>query len=264
MHLFEIDGDHFVPTGLTRGPWDPGFMNGGAVSALCARAAELHDGGGADRSDRQLVARLTVDLVRPAPLAPLTVRTSVVRPGRKVQLVAIEIVAGEQTVARASALRMRTMPLPLPQHVEDAAPPFLSAPARLIQTDDAQPYFHSHALDMRSEPGRPVSVWARMTCDVVSGEATSPQQRAAAIADMGSGMSPVVPFTEWQFPNVDVDLHLHRLPRGEWLNLTTVTQAGDDGIGMAVAAMSDMDGRCGQVVQSVLLERRDLPVPPIS
>jgi hypothetical protein len=158
---------------------------------------------------------------------------------------------------------MRTTSLPLPGTFEDAAPAFLSEPARLIRTGDDRPHFHTHALEMRSQPGRPVSVWARVTCEVVAGEPASPQQRAAAIADMGSGMSPVVPYTEWTFPNVDVDLHLHRVPRGEWFNLTTATQAGDEGVAMAVAAMSDVDGRCGQVVQSVLIERRTQRVPPI-
>src|SRR5262245_14493046 len=36
MPLFELDGDRVVPTGLTRGPWDPTAMNGGAVAALVA------------------------------------------------------------------------------------------------------------------------------------------------------------------------------------------------------------------------------------
>jgi len=35
------------------------------------------------------VARLTVELVRPVPLAPLTMGTTLLRPGRRVQLVAI-------------------------------------------------------------------------------------------------------------------------------------------------------------------------------
>jgi hypothetical protein len=116
---------------------------------------------------------------------------------------------------------------------------------------------------MRSIAGRPVSVWARLRCAVLVGEPASPQQRAAAIADMGSGMSPVVPFEQWTFPNIDVDLHLHRIPKGEWLNLTTSTQAANQGVGMAVAAMSDVGGRCGQVVQSVLIERRQQPLPPL-
>ncbi|HUZ09903.1 MAG TPA: thioesterase family protein [Acidimicrobiales bacterium] len=257
MHLFERDGATFVPTGLTRGPWDPNAMNGGAVTALCARAAEMHDVEGAARSDRQLLARLTVDLVRPAPLAPLTVRTATVRPGRKVQLVGVEVLAGGQVVARASALRMRTAELPLPRPAEDGAPPFVSDPARLVRMESDEPYFHSHALEIRRSSGqRPAFVWIRMTCGVVEGEDPTPQQRAAAIADMGSGMSPVVPFAEWTFPNVDVDLHLHRPPRGDWLSLTCSTQAGPFGVGVAVSAMSDTEGRCGQVVQAVLLERR--------
>ena len=257
MHLFERDGATFVPTGLTRGPWDPNAMNGGAVTGLCARAAEMHDEGSAARSPGQLLARLTVDLVRPAPLAPLTVRTTTVRPGRKVQLVGVEVSAAGQVVARASALRMRTADLPLPRQAEDDPPPFVAEPARLVRIDSDEPHFHSHALEIRRSSGhRPAFVWIRMTCAVVAGEDPTPQQRAAAIADMGSGMSPVVPFEEWTFPNVDVDLHLHRAPRGEWLSLTCSTQAGPFGVGVAVSAMSDTEGRCGQVVQAVLLERR--------
>jgi hypothetical protein len=264
MHLFERDGDRFVPSQLTRGPWDPNAMNGGAVSALCAAVAEQYDDRGAARSDQQLVARLTVDLLRPVPLAPLVVRTTAMRPGRKVQIVGVEIVVGDRTVATASAVRMRTEALELPEPSEDSAPVFIDHPARLVEPRDDLRSFHAHALEMRSLPGRPVSVWAKLTCDVVAGEPASAQQRAAAIADMGSGMSPIVPFAEWTFPNVDVDLHLHRAPKGEWLNLTTSTQAANEGIGMAVAAMSDVHGRCGQVVQSVLIERRKSPVSPLS
>ena len=257
MHLFERDGSTFVPTGLTRGPWDPNAMSGGAVTALCGRAAETHDADGAVRSEHQILARLTVDLVRPAPLAPLTVRTATVRPGRKVQLVGVEVLAGEQVVARASALRMRTADLPLPQPSEDAAPPFDEDPGPTVQAGPDELHFHTHALQIRRSAGRrPASAWMRMTCAVVAGEEPTPQQRAAAIADMGSGMSSVVPFDEWTFLNADVNLHLHRPPRGDWLSLTCTTQAGDLGVGVGVSTMSDVQGRCGQVAQAVLLERR--------
>jgi hypothetical protein len=165
--------------------------------------------------------------------------------------------AGGQVVTRATALRMRTTELPLPRPAEDAPPPFIDDPAQLVRIDSDEVFFHSHALEMRSSTGeRPRVVWARLTCDVVAGEQTTPHQRAAAIADMGSGMSPVVPFTDWTFPNVDVNLHLHRPPRGEWLCLTVATQAGPIGVGVAAAAMSDLDGRCGQVVQAILIDRR--------
>jgi acyl-CoA thioesterase len=232
-------------------------MNGGAVSALCARAAELHDDPDAARSEQQIMARLTVDLVRPAPLAPLTVRTSTVRPGRTVQLVAVEVAADGVVVSRALALRMRTADLPLPRPAQDPPPPFAQEAVAQTPPDAGVEHFHSHALEVRRVVGdRSVILWARMRCQVVEGEEASSQQRAAGIADMGSGVSSVVPFSEWRFLNVDVDLHLHRAPRGEWLCLTCETQAGDSGVAVAVSSMFDRDGCCGHVAQAVLLQRR--------
>src|SRR4051812_45126700 len=65
--LFEPDGERIVPTGLARGPWDPGALHGGPVAALVGRAAEAHEGDGSGRGAAQRVVRLTVDLVRPCP-----------------------------------------------------------------------------------------------------------------------------------------------------------------------------------------------------
>jgi hypothetical protein len=76
------DGDGFVPTALARGPWDPNAQHGGAPSAILARAIERHD-----PEPPMQVARLTIELLRPVPLGPLSVRTRTVRPGKRVQLV---------------------------------------------------------------------------------------------------------------------------------------------------------------------------------
>ena len=84
--LFLRDGDRYVPTPLTRGPWDPNALHGGAPSALFAHVCEQHDPGPA-----AFVARLTVELMRPVPLAPLTLSVDTIRPGRKVQWLAASL-----------------------------------------------------------------------------------------------------------------------------------------------------------------------------
>jgi len=38
--LYTADGDRFVPSEHTRGPWDPRHQHGGAPAALLARAVE--------------------------------------------------------------------------------------------------------------------------------------------------------------------------------------------------------------------------------
>ena len=49
------------------------------------------------------IARVAVDLLGPVPLGELRTRARVVRPGRRIQLLESELVAGGRTVARASA-----------------------------------------------------------------------------------------------------------------------------------------------------------------
>src|SRR3954471_8321409 len=102
--LFERDGDCYIPTPLTRGPWDPRAMHGGAPSALFTHVCEQHDPGPAD-----FVARITVELLRPVPLEPLTMRVRTIRPGRKVQWIEAALLDGdEREVTRATVLRLRT------------------------------------------------------------------------------------------------------------------------------------------------------------
>src|SRR5262245_42802670 len=117
--LFLPDGDRFVPTDLTRGPWTPEAQHGGPPAALLAWAIDREAGG-----DGMMVARLTVELLRPVPVGPPGRPTRLARPGRKVQLVEASLRAGDVEVARATGLRIRTADLPLPA-LSDAgnAPP---------------------------------------------------------------------------------------------------------------------------------------------
>ena len=102
--LFERDGDRYLPTPLTRGPWDPRAMHGGAPSALFAHVCEQHDPGPAD-----FVARVTVELLRPVPLVPMTMRVRTIRPGRKVQWIEAALLdADDRELARATVLRLQS------------------------------------------------------------------------------------------------------------------------------------------------------------
>jgi Thioesterase-like superfamily len=100
--LFRRDGEGFAPTPLGRGPWDPHALHGGAPSALLAYLLSRHDPGPAS-----FVARLTIELLRPVPLAPLQVAARTIRPGKKVQWLEGALLHDGREVARATALRLR-------------------------------------------------------------------------------------------------------------------------------------------------------------
>ncbi len=115
--FYVADGDRFLSTELTRGPWDPSAQHGGPPSALFAHVVERD----AQRDDLQLV-RVTVELLRPVPIAPLQVRTRMVRAGRNVESVEGAILADGTEVLRGRALRIRTTDLPLPPPQPDPKP----------------------------------------------------------------------------------------------------------------------------------------------
>ena len=77
LALFRTDGaSTFVPTPAAVGPWDPHIVHGAAVAALLA---------GRLASDGRTLARLTVELLAPVPLAPLTFERSASRGGSRVE-----------------------------------------------------------------------------------------------------------------------------------------------------------------------------------
>src|SRR5258708_33905698 len=93
--IYRVDGDRVVTSPNAAGPWDAGMQHGSAPAALVVWAAEaiatpvpMH------------IARVTIDLMRPVPVAPLTVRSEVLREGRRIQLCAINRFAG--AVARVT------------------------------------------------------------------------------------------------------------------------------------------------------------------
>ena len=114
--MFAVDGDVAVPTELVRGPWSPHAQHGGAPSALLAGVLE-----GIEAGPPAFTARLTIDLMRPVPLTPLRIARRVVRPGKKLQIVEATLSDGDVDVARATALRLRTL--------DDELEPAWSSPA---------------------------------------------------------------------------------------------------------------------------------------
>jgi hypothetical protein len=260
--LFHPDGDAFVPSDLTRGPWTPDAQHGGPPSALLVHAVER-----VDTPVPMQVARATFELLRPVPLTPLHVTTTVLRPGKKVQLVGASLRAGDVEVMRATVLRIRVASLPPPDDagidagtppLPDAADP--GAEASFAQVRDDLRYFHRDAMEIRAVAGGfdragPATAWFRLRHPVVAGEQPSGAVRAAATADFGNGLSWVLP-PDWLFINPDLTVHLLREPAGEWLCLAARTLASADGTGIAESALYDRDGRVGRSVQSLLLDDR--------
>src|SRR6201986_3528156 len=82
--IFRVDGGRVEVGPNAAGPWDSRMQHGSAPAGLAVWAAE-----NIPTAVPMRVGRVTVGLMRPVPLAPLTLETEVLREGRKSQLCAV-------------------------------------------------------------------------------------------------------------------------------------------------------------------------------
>lgn len=249
FYLPMADG-RFESTELTRGPWDAAAQHAGPPAALLGRAVE------AMARPQTRVARLTFDIARPVPIAPLTVTTSTVREGRSVVVVQAAI----EPYMRCTALLIRT--------ADDQAPQAGSVAGPRLDDAEEKPFFpvpypigYHTAMEVRFAAGSflergPATAWLRMRVPLVEGEQPSPLTRVLVAADSGNGVSNVLDFDKYLFVNTDLTVHLLRYPIGEWVCLDATTSIDGSGIGLADTALHDEQGQLGRGAQSLFVARR--------
>jgi hypothetical protein len=260
------------PTEQARGPWDPLALHGGAPAALITSAFERMEPGSELR-----IARLGFEFLRPIPLAPLTLSTRIVRPGRRVQELAAELITADgddgpsrQLVCRASALRVQALPTEVPAAAaQDAAsapdtralaPPETAKPARFTLDGSGDSSFAATAMEMRwlDDPRvlGPARVWMRLRHPLLPGEPLTSLMRLAATADFGNGIGAALPFERFLFINADLTIHLQRQPQGEWIGLDARTLLESGGTGLAESVLHDTHGPVGRAFQTLVVQPR--------
>jgi len=76
------------------------------------------------------------------------------------------------------------------------------------------------------------------------------------MADAASGISHMLDWTRWLFINVELGIHLERLPETEWIAMDAVTRLGPSGAGLCTSVLSDEGGRVGVSTQSLRVARQ--------
>jgi acyl-Coa thioesterase superfamily protein/acyl-CoA thioesterase superfamily protein len=275
--------DTFLATPATAGPWDAAAQHAGPPSALLARAFERHE-----PVDGQQLARISVDILRPVPVAPLRLRVRTLRPGRLITLLEATVEAGEQEVLYARAWRVAGSPSPAAQPspagpaaspAGPASPASPAAPGSAaggapvgpplpdLPEEREQPVWpaahrggYMSAMDWRFASGAfteagPARAWMRPRVPLVAGEATSPASLALLVADSANGISGTLDPSRWLFVNVDLTVVLHRQPEGEWLLLDAETTVGA-GVGLAASRLSDRYAAVGRGMQTLVVTPR--------
>src|SRR6185503_6952202 len=166
-------GKRYEATELTRGPWNPQFQHGGPPAALIGREAERFAG------PELMLARLTVEFLRPVPIAPVSLAASVLRAGKSVMHVGVSVSAADEEVARATALLMRRREVELPP----LTPPELGFQPPEACPPLSLPFFervigYHTSVELRIARGvygsGQATVWFRARQELVAGEPLSP------------------------------------------------------------------------------------------
>ena len=208
------------------------------------------------------VARVTVDLMRPVPVAPLTIESEVLREGRKIQLCAVRLLAKGVVVVSATVLKIKLQADELPPEavIEQVALPgpeqsrvehvrFLLEPVR--------------DRDVAARRPRPVRR-AGSGRDLVSRRPADRGRRAGFAGDAGDGGGGFLQrhFGGAGFPPMDFS---QRRPHREFFarsrpatgscsmpNPGSVPTAQ----ALAMARLADERGYFGRAVQSLVIEKR--------
>jgi hypothetical protein len=254
--IFRVDGNSVVTSPDAAGPWDPRMQHGSAPAALVVWAAEK-----LPTPVPMQIARVTIDLMRPVPVAPLTILTEILREGRKIQLSAVRLLADGVVVVAATVLKIKTQALALPPEIADLPIELPGPDQSMVEPANFASSPFTKCISMRAARGRfgmigPAAIWFRVDQPLVAGSAVSQAMRAVVAADFSNGTSPAVDFREWTFINADLTVSFARQPVGEWILLDGESWIGPYGAGLAMSRLADSNGYFGRAMQSLVIEKR--------
>lgn len=253
--FYRQEGEVFHPLTPATGSWNRNHQNGVAVGGLLAHLLE-----GATSPYPARTARLGLDILRPAPFAPIEGRVEIEREDNRGQVLAATLLAEGVVVARARTLRLphthdTTAPIG-----DDAmvSPPGEGAPPITRALGPGAPMETRLVHGSRRQIG-PGAYWTRMNVDLVRGRPLSPLVSATMAADVASGPSTVLDFEHWTYANIDSVLYLTREPRGCWMLVEARTETAGEGVGVATSRLSDRWGGFGFSQQTLFVAPRQTP-----
>jgi hypothetical protein len=251
--FFRAEGDTLIPASFATSPWGQ-VLHGRLIGGLTARAAEQA------RADIPELAcgRLTVDLFRAVPLAPVTVRTSPVRTGRRIVVLDVTVEQDGAPVGQGRAVLLRRSEQPdgafRPVPAWDAPAPAQLGPARPASTSRWTAPWESWPVGAPVDgPGGVMSagMWVRDVHPLVTGEQLTPLVRLAMAADIAS---PVSNYSSsgLSFINADYTVYLGRDPHGEHVGIQPAGHISEHGVAAGQCVIHDEHGAVGFVITAAV------------
>lgn len=237
---FTLSPEGFVPGPTASGPWSTEMLHGRLLGGLAARALEVDL-----IDDGWQAARLTVDLFRPAAMAPVQIATKPIRDGRRIRVADAVATCEGHEVARATVVVLATSerppgaiwrpgsePWPHPDTIEDD---------HTENGDKVDEGWLIRTVSGGFGTGERTRVWTNDTARLVDDEVMSPFVRAAVSADLAC---PLANSSDdgLHYINADYTLAIGRYPVGAWVGLEVAQQIEGDGVSMASSTLVDLNG----------------------
>lgn len=208
--------------------------------------------------DDMRIGRISYDIFGLIAAGEFSITTRVLRPGKTIELLEAEMRANDRTCIVARAWRMCTQDSSAVAGLEDQA----------VQQPDSLPAWDGMAcwpggfiqsIETRADASRRAGkgiVWITNEKAMVENQPTSDFVHLMGMVDTANGIVPRQGNKfAWAFPNLDLQVHLHRYPTGQWLGLEAVQQYGSDGIGLTSAVLHDVHGPFGRSEQILTLRK---------
>jgi hypothetical protein len=243
----------YRPTEHTGGAWSVTEQHVSPLNGLLVHEIDRFVAARAgDRGPDVLVtSRLAFEILGVAPIDDFDVHVEVVRAGRTIELLEAVAVSGGRPVVRVRAWRLIRHDTAA---VAGGQPDALSPPdgLRSWPLSSVWPGGYIASLDVRPlgepEPGR-TTAWLRSPVALVADEPAGDLARYVGLVDTANGIAARQSPKTWMFPNVDLTIHLHRQPQGDWVGLDTTVVFGPDGQGLTTTVLHDLAGPVGRAEQ---------------
>lgn len=229
-------------------------MHGRVIAGLLARSFETDYGDAAFH-----FARLTSELFRQPPMAPLEVTTTLIREGNRIKVADGTVTSGGVEIARGRTVMLRkadqpegavwsppNWDVPLPEEIE---------PPRQEWSPGRRPIWETRPITRQWGGTEQKRVWLRETRQLIDGEPLSQFVRVALAADYTN------PFANsgdrgLSFVNADITLYLHRLPVNEWVGFEVASHQSEEGVAVAECALYDVRGAIGRSLVCAVANQR--------
>lgn len=245
--IFErgLEAGIWHPTALAMGPF--AGLQGGAIAGLLTGEIEAqalaHKWGSAISA--------SVWFLRPAHTAPLMTKISPVRRGGRISIMDNTLWIDGQDEPCAMARVTLSVPKPVPIEGFQHQPQLPTDPAMFPIATRAAPHGGPWFMDAMELRLGPTASWFRLGHEVIAG--AGPLAQILGPADWAHGINrPVADVVA--DPNLNLNVHLVRHPRGDWVGVDSQTQwHPETGGGMGGGVLLDVFGVIGRVSMSVVL-----------